>query len=279
MDVNEITFGVEIECFIPTAAFRAAGIVRGGYHRGTPVPGFPAGWNAQSDCSIHSDGRVVPHSGFEAVEIVSGIMKGPEGIAQLREVLAKLVEMGARVNQSTGLHIHVGVSREAKGLKKLIRLAAQHEKAIYASTGTKDRERATYARPIKTDYFQFKDIKSIDDLARCHDRYKLLNLTNLIGGHRNTAEFRAFAGTLNITKIEGYVQLCVGLVHKAFTESKCTPAFTRRDEPTTGVAAIAKLMKILKWNRNGGFGIVDATSVKGIKIEFNRLAAKYDADL
>lgn len=37
MNVNEITFGIEIECCVPVEAVRANGIVIGGYRRGVQV--------------------------------------------------------------------------------------------------------------------------------------------------------------------------------------------------------------------------------------------------
>lgn len=47
MNVNEFTFGVEIETHVP-----AGTTVAGGYHVGCPVAFLPSGWTAQRDCSI-----------------------------------------------------------------------------------------------------------------------------------------------------------------------------------------------------------------------------------
>ena len=58
--------------------------------------------------------------------------------------------------------------------------------------------------------------------ARCEsDRYHLLNLTHLARG-RNRIEFRAFAGTLNKTKVIGYIQMCLGLVELALNTRRCS---------------------------------------------------------
>lgn len=283
MTTNEITYGIEIECCIPLNTFNASGMCVGGRHNGRQITWMPIGWNAQNDCSIHAP---VDHV---AVEIVSPILKGEDGLAQIRQVLAKLNDMGAKVNASTGLHVHVGVSRDPVLLRNLIRLVAQHEKAIYATTGTHAREQNRFCAPIKSRYFGLKDLKSIEDLDSIEGeivsfgrgRYQLLNLMNLVTHARDTVEFRAFAGTLNVVKLIGYVQVCVGLVAKA-ASFKCAPCYasankTRSDEPTNGVDAVAKLLRILNWTRNGGYGVIDLSTVKGIKAEFNRLATKYDA--
>jgi len=275
MTANEITFGIEIECSIPRDAFVAAGIQPGGYHNGRQIPGMPIGWNAQRDGSIR------PARGCYAVEIVSPILKGEDGVRQVREVVANLNALGAKVNRSTGFHVHVGVDRNADALRKLIRLMAQYEKAFYATTGTHTREQNHYCGSIKSPYFALKDITTIEEIATIHhNRYQSLNLMNLVHGELNTVEFRAFAGTLNVIKILGYIQLCIGLVEKA-AAFKCDPCYKsatkcRATEPTTGVGSVAKLLRILKWSNKGGFGVIASDTVDEIKVEFARLAKKYD---
>ena len=78
-------------------------------------------------------------------------------------------------------------------LARLISLVGNHERAIFASTGTRRREQTIYTKQIKP--YGNKDQAK----QRCEaDRYHLLNLTHLTHG-RNRIEFRAFAGTLNAT--------------------------------------------------------------------------------
>src|SRR5579872_4097375 len=48
-DPGALTFGIEIECHLPAGTIEV-----GAYHLGTPVPGLPAGWNAQHDGSIQA---------------------------------------------------------------------------------------------------------------------------------------------------------------------------------------------------------------------------------
>ncbi len=221
MNAADITFGIEIECIVPTAALNAADITVGRYHVGEPVRCMPAGWKASHDSSIHAP------SGFTAVEFVSPFLKGAVGLEDVRLVVAKLNELGARVNESTGLHIHVGVARDIKVVKNVIRFAAQHERAIFASTGDKRREQNRYTQPISQIYTAVKDAKDFPQLnekmrASNIDRYRSLNLTNLTNGMRNTVEFRAFAGTLDAIQIFAHIQICVGLVHKAHI-FKATP--------------------------------------------------------
>jgi hypothetical protein len=271
MNANEITFGIEIECAIPSETVHQIGLRLGAPHVGIQVPTLPNGWTAQRDGSIRGFA-----ANMIAVEIVSPVLQGIQGINDVRHVVAALKSWGAEVNSSTGLHIHVGVKKDAEKIQKLVRLTAQHEKAIFATTGSKLRERNMFCAPIVASLEPLKKMNDISQINLTGSRYKLLNLTNLCGGTKNTAEFRAFGGTLNITKILGYVQMCVGLVEKAWT-TKNTPAYQRTEQPATGVASVNRMVSVLGWTRKGGFGVIDGNSIPAIKKEFSRLAVKYDA--
>src|SRR5262249_3394292 len=137
----ELTFGVEFEVTLP------AGVcLVGGYHNGIQVPQLPQGWRAERDGSIHTiRGRM-------AAEIVSPILKGVDGLRQIKAVCDWLNSVGARVNQSTGFHVHVGFnSVDVEGLRRLVNLVANFEKALFASTGTHNRETNRFCRPVQSD--------------------------------------------------------------------------------------------------------------------------------
>src|SRR5690606_23040299 len=103
-------------------------------------------------------------------------------------------------------------------------LVGNHEKAIFASTGTRRREQTVYSKKIKT--YGNKD----DAKRRCEaDRYHLLNLTHLARG-QNRIEFRAFAGTLNKTKVIGHLMMVLGLVELALNTKRCADwDYTKKD--------------------------------------------------
>ncbi len=64
---------------------------------------FPQGWTAERDGSLHTSRR-----GYVAVEIVSPILKGRAGIEQIKQMAEVLRQVGAAVNPTCGMHIHVG---------------------------------------------------------------------------------------------------------------------------------------------------------------------------
>lgn len=128
-----------------------------------------------------------------------------------------LEEKGHSVNESCGVHVHVGWKREwdAATLARLITQVAYLEKGIYAITGTKSRERGSYCGGVRK-YGNDKDAKASMD----YNRYHLLNLNNLASGRQDTVEFRAFSGSLNPVKIAGWIQICLGVVERALIVSR-----------------------------------------------------------
>lgn len=213
MNAADMTFGIEIETTMPASV--APNLSMANYSRGLAIEGLPAGWTAKWDCSIRA------RRGRRGVEIVSPVLRGAAGLRQIIEVCDVLKSRyGARVNESTGLHVHVGFDRNNRAaMDRLIALTANFEKAIYASTGTKSRERGGWCRSIQS----HGQLQAAAD-ASGRNRYHLLNLTNLLGrGHGTpTVEFRAFAGSLNPQKIIGYVRMCLGLVERAHRAKRIT---------------------------------------------------------
>jgi len=181
MNANDLTFGVEIETIAPDSAVRNDGLRIGPYKRGIQVPYLPQGWTAEQDGSIDNG-----HGGHKC-EIVSPILKGIEGLAQVAEVLRTLEAKGHRVNASCGVHVHVGWKRTlpSEALARLITIVAYVEKGLYAITGTKVRERGTYCGGVRK-YGNNKDAKDHIEQARYH----ALNLTNLARGTKDTNDER-----------------------------------------------------------------------------------------
>jgi hypothetical protein len=207
MNANEIAFGIELETTIPCTDNTPIGP----YHNGYQVPWLPAGWKAERDGSIRPE-----NNARKGCEFVSPILNGVEGVRQIENAIDQINARGGRVNSSCGLHITVSWNGDAAALARLISLVGNHERAIYASTGTRKREQMIYAKRIKQ-YGNKDNAKS-----RCDsDRYHLLNLTHLTRS-KNRIEFRAFGGTLNRTKVVGYLMMVLGLVELALNTKRCS---------------------------------------------------------
>ena len=283
MNANQIAFGIEFETTLPNSDTTPIGP----YHQGFQVPWLPTGWRAERDGSIQP---TTPNR--KGCEFVSPKLQGVEGLRQVEDAIDAINARGARVNATCGLHISIEWNGDAAALARLISLVGNHEKAIFAATGTRRRERTVYTKKIKQ--YGNKDTAK----NRCEaDRYHLLNLTHLARG-KNRIEFRAFAGTLNKTKVLGYLMMCLGLVELALNTKRCADWDYAKREGTTscwdrpgaglGETEINRLFYRLGWTkgwykgalRNKVFGeIASETSTrdwKTIKTKLLELARKYD---
>jgi hypothetical protein len=280
MNANELTFGVEIESVATDSAVQNDGLRIGPYRRGIQVPYLPAGWTAEADGSIDNS------NGGHKCEIVSPILRGPEGLAQVAEVLRILEAKGHRVNRSTSVHVHVGWDRNwpSEALARLVTIVAYVEKGLYAITGTKNRERGRYCGGVRK-YGNEKDAKPNLD----RNRYHALNLTNLAHGTKDTVEIRVWSGSLNPTKVCGWIMVCLGLVERALSGKRMPkwnpgPLKGGWKKAGPGQSEAERLMGYLAWGAGYArihgrqFGwISDLIPQDEVKAEFRRLAKKYDA--
>ncbi len=217
----ELTFGIEIECLLPRGSVRV-----GGYHHGIELGGeFPRGWNAQSDGSLSTN-----LSGYEGVEIVSPILKGREGLEQVKKVAAILNRMNAKVNQTCGFHVHVGVTSAAgrdfdevaDWVRRLINTTAQHEMAFYGAAGTRRRMNGRYCASLAAGAWarkkeMLKKKLTAEELrleAAGISRYQLLNVVPVFSSNK-TVEFRCFSGTTEALKMTAYIQMCLAVANRA----------------------------------------------------------------
>jgi hypothetical protein len=297
MNANEMTFGIEIETHMP-----AGSVYPGNHGCGRQVDWLPAGWLADADPSI-----ITPSSSRVACEFVSPVLAGADGLRQVVEVIAEIKRRGGQVNASCGLHVHVGFDkRNTPAVGRLISLVSNHEKALYAVTGTRSREqgvgsryRTCWCKSVK----QYGN-KSAARHAASRDRYHLLNLAT----SKPTVEFRVFGASLNADKVCAYVRLCVGLAEKALV-SKKSAAWNASNRPTSksnfglgegataGVVEATRLLFSLGWLTRGGahgfpvvtadgqtayqksFGVIEGEGIPTMiaaRKELARLADKYD---
>jgi hypothetical protein len=280
VNVNDLTFGVELELTLPIGTCPV-----GGYHNGIQVPQLPAGWKAERDSSIQ---QVSP--GYMAAEIVSPVLQGADGVRQLKTVCDWLVGVGAKVNRTTGFHVHVGFRRDDKyALRRLVSLVANFEKALFAATGTRSREEGSFCRPVQNDARYQRAFRDATAGAGHLPRYHVLNLTNLLGYGKPTVEFRVFAGTTNPLKALSYVRLCLALVEKALSLKRLPKWVAKTPVQTSpihrngeGQTALTRLFYCLGWTKGreehtfGDLQPEELPTIEASKKELMRLARKYD---
>jgi hypothetical protein len=290
MNAADFTFGVEIETHMPRGS-----VYPGPHGCGVQVPWLPAGWLADEDPSI-----IPPNNTRIKCEFVSPVLRGADGLRQLCEVITKIKEMGGQVNASCGLHVHVGYDQgNTPAVRRLLNLVANHEKALYAVTGTRSRERGEGSRH-GTNWC--KSVKQYGNAARAErfassDRYHLLNLAT---GGKPTVEFRVFGSSLNAAKAAAYVRLCIGLCQKSLVSKQSAPwnATKRAAVPGRkvwnyglgegageGAIEAARLLFSLGWKKRGAaatykvYGVIEGDGVPSINAarkQIARLSKQYD---
>jgi hypothetical protein len=296
------TFGVELELLLPERAINELGIRIGSYHHGYPLPSpFPQGWTAERDGSLRTSRR-----DYVPVEIVSPILQGRAGIEQVKQVAKLLRELGAAVNPSCGFHVHAGLASVvgdspadiADWVARLMYQTSMHETALYASTGTHRRENGTYARSVKRQQQAADKMRKAPDRRKREalrdvvyglDRYHTLNLTNILS-QKATVEWRAFAGTIEWTKMVGHICTCLALAERA-TETTRMDWEAVASERTyqvrgKGLRELNRFFYLTGWTKGrrqvgqpevemAGW-IADLEDLKPVMRELRRLARKYD---
>ncbi len=269
MNVESMTFGVEIEATIPRGTLAV-----GPHGHGCAIAVLP-GWKADRDPSIRAG------NGHEACEFVSPVYTGSAGLEQLMRDLATIKSLGAKVNNSCGLHIHIGFDKSnPEQMAKVVTLVANFEKAIFASTGTKSREQGRWCNSLQ----RYGSAENAQDRAR-FERYHVLNITTT----KPTVEFRAFAATLDAVKLSAYVRMCVGLVERALRATKATDWTAKEPKASSpihrsgeGQTAVTRLFYQLGWTKgrqphtHGNLTGENIPSIQDAKKELMRLARKYD---
>lgn len=201
------TFGVEIECYnarpatIGTIASRHGMDFR---HEGYNHTDHRGHYKLVSDASIH---------GNDPCECVSPILGNTEqGFSSLKECCAILNESGARVNRSTGLHVHVGGNISERQYCNVFANYYHLENVINTFIAQSRRYGNTYCKSLHGNADGLATATTIADVQRSMDsRYFKINSRAWAAHH--TIEFRQHQGSTNYEKIAAWARFCIKLVH------------------------------------------------------------------
>ncbi|MCF0234479.1 MAG: amidoligase family protein [Thermoguttaceae bacterium] len=277
-DYENMTFGVEIETLAPRELTRNNELTVGRYHCGRQVPFLPRGWKAMSDGSVSGNGI--------SCEIVSPVLKGKKGIERVFEVVEKLRERGFTVNETCGVHVHVGAEGIAEtALKTLTKIVSYLETAIFSTTGSARRDRSRWCKGVR----RYMDADYAFNTIR-RDRYHILNLTNVGNPTKNTVEFRAFNGSLSPLEVASWCQLALGVVARAKNAKrppKWIPDRCKGSRAKSGVGQedVERLIQYLGWSDSlaklhGGvhYGWLSSSEIeKQARKSFRQKAKEFDA--
>lgn len=256
--MKDLHFGIEIEMTGITRETAASLIaqhygIEHSVHAGGSYDTYKATdtkrrtWKAMSDSSIMAqkktrNGRTNAAQEYRT-EVVSPILSYDD-LEDLQEIVRTLRKNGAIVNDSCGIHIHVGAERfTPQTLRNLVNIIASKEDILYKALNVDSRRisycKKTNATLLKT--INVKKPKTMADLADIwyeedpYGRERHYNSTRYHGLNlhatftKGTVEFRLFNGTLHAGEIKAYIQFCLAVAHQALTQKKASARKTVTD--------------------------------------------------
>jgi hypothetical protein len=259
MLATALTFGVEIECYSPitrdaiAAKLNAAGVPARAYNHAEHAT--TSGWKVVTDGSL---GRNAP-AGMNGIEVVSPILRGEEGIAQLTTVCNTLTAIGCVVNKDCGLHVHVGArGASVAQLRNACKMFAKYESqfdAVVASSRRGDANRYALSNvnilagsTLEQKFSTLDSARTVEALGKAMNggfvrvqyspfRYRKMNLQSM--ATHGTVEFRQHAGSTDAAKIVAWVKLVTGFMATAMSVRSVAPVagtfedFTRKVDRST----------------------------------------------
>jgi len=259
---KQFTLGIEIE-FTQIPRHIAANVVADYFNSKVEEVedsgGYDIYWvedHEGRDWSLVRDGSIEPErlmngvvhiaADEHQVELVSPILEYDE-IPMLQEIIRELRYAGARVNRTTGVHVHIGAEHfNANDLRILCNILYSKQILLYRSLKVKvnRREYATYLPEHLMKRLNEAKPKLLNDFADIwyqnadgtlisgrnvrynKTRYRMLNLHGLLSGKTNTIEFRLFNGTMHAGKIKSYIQLVTLICANALDKERASPKVT-----------------------------------------------------
>lgn len=246
---NNRGFGVEIEFIRPNSVSRQSICdaltvtceVEGYNHITRPH------WKLVTDCSVHENSSQSARGLVGDNEIVSPILYGENGFAQLKNILDTLNELGCEVNYTCGIHVHHDVTNKMvegreqsqKFLANLIKFVAKYEHLIYKLVSPSRLDGRGYSTPVRKEFFGQSETINKASVANmvarvkdnCISKYRYgteinnnqpspsvqynracgLNFRNV--WTRGSVEFRYHNGSLNFDKIVSWIVLTQAIIN------------------------------------------------------------------
>ncbi len=210
LTVENITFGVEIECYNVAKEeiaqrLREAGIacyVEGYNHR-----------DYTDHFKVVHDGSLV---GENTAEVVSPILRGKSGLRTLKLVCKVLNEIGAKVNRSCGLHVHFGLADVNFETYKNIFINYARIESVIDSFMPLSRRDNIYCHTFRTYgrnlYDLLESASNQDDIASVFSDDRYFKVNPIAFRRHNTIEFRQHQGTVSYTKMANWIEFLKSLI-------------------------------------------------------------------
>lgn len=270
---RELKFGIEIE-MIPTEtikhrdvadALTNAGINCG--YEGYTHKVLKRKWKVVTDGSIRTEyGR--------GIEVVSPVLEGEKGLAELEKVVKVLNELGCKVNKDCGLHVHHDINDfNVENIKNVYRLYYKHmmvfdEMMPKSRRGNTNRWCGDIEKRILDNVEECTTMERLirdmtDNEPRGRKRYRKINLCSYLT--YGTVEFRQHNGTVNFEKMRNWVLL----THKVLDRAKQDKVVKQKSEK--------RIEKCLTGVQHSGYDLYCELGINGT--ELSQYVGKRRAEL
>lgn len=246
---NNYKFGVEIEFTGATTqtvademqtllAGTGIAVYREGYNHSTR-----SHWKVTTDATVTENRNYRDGSGYGG-ELVSPVLHGEAGLAELKQVLDALNEVdgrAVRVDRRCGIHVHLswdGMTTDH--VKEVYKRYAQYEADIDAWMAPSRRgNNSRWCASIATNNSHgLRAVEAytgtLSRMASLCGRYYKVNLQSL--GRYGTVEFRQHGGSTEFDKIGAWVKFLMGFVEASKTTRSGTDITRYKREKRQGNA-------------------------------------------
>jgi hypothetical protein len=207
-DDVKFTMGVEIECFgvdkprfIELCRQKRVNLRTESYNHDT-----------KEHFKIVNDGSI---RGENAIECVTPVLRNMAGFDNLEKVCISLNESSAKVNRSTGLHVHVGLQNVSFEQYKNCFINYYYlEAAIDKFMANSRRENNnTFCQSLKKRSVErIIAAENMNDIARVYNNDRYYKLNPISYTRHNTLEFRQHQGTTDYKKIHKWLMFITSFV-------------------------------------------------------------------
>lgn len=202
----QLTFGVEIETYNVN---QSQMLERAG------VNGLPIRYEGYNHHDSHDTFRFVSDGsirGNNPIECVTPILQGRKGFADLENACKTLNEVGAKVNRSTGLHVHIGAAKLTVGQYVSVFQNYQMLEAVIDSFMAESRRGNNNYYCQSLAGVNLNDCKTREDVWRAFDSSRYYKVNPESFSRHQTIEFRQHQGSTDFKKIKAWVTFCAKLV-------------------------------------------------------------------
>tara|TARA_R100001460_G_scaffold8441_4_gene20873 strand:+ start:1019 stop:2053 length:1035 start_codon:yes stop_codon:yes gene_type:complete len=191
-------------------------------------------------------------------EIVSPILKGVEGVAELKKVCDALETIeGITVTRRCGLHIHLGVDDlTVRQIQTVYERYADYEAQIDLVMPRSRRGNANWCDSVVPNKNRIKRQPTKNRLAHAAGKYYKVNLNKLTT--YGTIEFRHHSGTLNFTKIVNWLSFLQTFVERSVQLAGTRTVTLNKNRPYNMIRNILE---------NNGYDVFYSRRYNGWKVE------------